>query len=141
MRLSENFTLRELTYSSTAEHYRIDNYPSPTEIVNLKTLCEKVLQPIRDSWGESIFINSGYRNPILNRKVKGVPTSAHITGCAADITTRDIKKNKKLFELIKFMHQEGDIEFDQLISENDCQWIHIGIKPIGEKMRNEILYL
>lgn len=141
MKLSNNFKLNELIYSSTAEANGINNYPSNREKDNLIRLCINVLQPIRYLWGKPIYINSGYRNPILNRLVGGSNTSAHMEGCAADITVGNKEDNKKLFELIKFLHQEGDIEFDQLISEKDCQWIHIGIKPINEKMRNQILYL
>lgn len=141
MKLSNNFKLNELIYSSTAEANGINNYPSNREKDNLIRLCVNVLQPIRHLWGKPIYINSGYRNPILNRLVGGSNTSAHMEGCAADITVGNKEDNKKLFELIKFLHQEGDIEFDQLISEKDCQWIHIGIKPINEKMRNQILYL
>lgn len=138
MRLSENFTLHELTYSSTAEHHRINNYPSPTEIDNLKELCENILQPIRDKWGESIFINSGYRSPILNRKVGGVPTSYHCSGNAVDITTRDVKKNKKLFEMIVQMIKDNEIVVGELIDESKYSWLHIS-NPVKEK--NEILHL
>ena len=141
MKLRNNFKLNELIYSSTAEANGINNYPSNREKDNLIRLCVNVLQPIRHLWGKPNYINSGYRNPILNRLVGGSNTSAHMEGCAADITVGSKEDNKKLFELIKFLHQEGDIEFDQLISEKDCQWIHIGIKPINEKMRNQILYL
>lgn len=138
MKLSKNFSLHELTYSSTAEHHRIENYPSPTEIENLKNLCENILQPIRDKWGEPLFVNSGYRSPILNRKVGGVPTSYHVTGNAVDITTRDVKKNKKLFEMIVQMIKDNEITVGELIDESKYSWLHIS-NPIKEK--NEILHL
>ena len=141
MKLSNNFTLRELIYSSTAEANGINNYPSNREKDNLIRLCVNVLQPIRHIWGKPIYINSGYRNPILNRLVGGSTTSAHMSGCAADITTGSKEQNKELFDMIKFLHKEGDIEFDQLISEKDCQWIHIGIRPKNKENRNQILYL
>lgn len=141
MKLSNNFTLNELIYSSTAEANGINNYPSNECKDNLIRLCVNVLQPIRKLWGKPIFVTSGYRCPTLNRLVGGSNTSAHMKGCAADITVGSREENKKLFEMIKFLHQEGDIEFDQLISEYDCQWIHIGIKPKVEDMRNQILYL
>ena len=47
MKLSNNFKLNELIYSSTAETNGINNYPSNREIDNLIRLCVNVLQPIR----------------------------------------------------------------------------------------------
>jgi hypothetical protein len=138
MKLSNNFKLRELTYSSTAEHHRIENYPSPTEIENLKNLCENILQPIRDKWGSAIFVNSGYRSPILNRKVGGVPTSYHVTGNAVDITTKDVKKNKELFNMIVEMINNKEITVGELIDESKYSWLHIS-NPVKEE--NQILHL
>jgi zinc D-Ala-D-Ala carboxypeptidase len=51
MRLSPNFTLSEMTKSETALRHGLDNTPGPTEIANLKTLAEKVLQPVREHYG------------------------------------------------------------------------------------------
>ncbi len=138
MKLSNNFKLNELIYSSTAEVNRINNYPSPVEIDNLRALCENILQPIRDKWGSPLYVNSGYRSPILNRKVKGSPTSYHISGNAVDITTRDVKKNKELFNMIVDMIKNKEIVVGELIDENKYSWIHIS-NPVKEK--NEILHL
>ena len=138
MKLSNNFKFEELIYSSTAEHYKINNYPSPAEIDNLRALCENILQPVRDKWGEPIFINSGYRSPILNRKVGGVPTSYHITGNAVDITTRDVKKNKELFNMIVEMIKNKEIVVGELIDESKYSWLHIS-NPVKEE--NQILHL
>ncbi len=46
MKLSSNFSLRELTKSQTAERKGIDNTPTEEHIENLKLLCENILQPI-----------------------------------------------------------------------------------------------
>jgi len=43
MQLSKNFTLGELTRSSKANQYKIDNTPSPSEVINLKRLATNVL--------------------------------------------------------------------------------------------------
>ena len=51
MRLSQNFSLKELTASQTAERHGISNMPTDEHIENLKLLCENVLQPVRDEWG------------------------------------------------------------------------------------------
>lgn len=138
MKLSNNFKLNELIYSSTAEVNRINNYPSPVEIDNLRALCENILQPIRDKWGSPLYVNSGYRSPILNRKVAGAPTSYHCSGNAVDITTRDTKKNKELFNMIVDMIKNKEITVGELIDEHRYSWLHIS-NPIKEK--NQILHL
>jgi len=48
MQLSKNFNLVELTKSQTAERKGIPNDPSPDHQENLRLLCERVLQPVRD---------------------------------------------------------------------------------------------
>ena len=62
MKLSKNFTLKEMTRSITAKRRDIDNTPDEQQIENLAELCEKVLQPLRDLMGP-IVITSGYRSP------------------------------------------------------------------------------
>lgn len=138
MRISNNFKLSELIYSSTAEANKIDNYPSNNEKNNLIELVKNILQPIRDKYGKAIYVTSGYRSPILNRKVKGVPTSYHVTGDAADITTHSKDENKKLFELIVSMIKDKEIVVGELIDEKNYSWIHIS-NPVREI--NEILHL
>lgn len=134
MKLSENFTLEELTHSNTAILNNIENIPNKEEIENLKELCENVLQPIRDKYGKPIYINSGYRCPTLNRKVGGVSNSQHLAqrGAAADIHSDD---NKELWDLIASM----DLEYDQLIDESNLSWIHISYNK--GKNRKQILKL
>ena len=85
MNLSANFTLKELTKSDTATRLGLDNTPDDEALENLKTLCEKVLQPVRDHFGKSVTINSGYRSPESNAAVGGSKTSDHCKGQAADI--------------------------------------------------------
>lgn len=139
MKLSNNFKLNELIYSSTAEINNINNYPSQSEIYRLEQLCKTILQPIRDKFGKAIYVTSGYRNPILNRKVKGSPSSQHIKGEAADITSID---NRMLWDMIIEMINNKEITVGQLIwecgDEESPDWIHISLPY---KKTNEILYL
>lgn len=138
MNLSKNFTLSELTNSSTANYYKVSNTPDRWALDNLKKLCNEVLQPIRDKWGDSIFINSGYRSPSVNRLVKGSASSQHLKGEAADITVGSKEGNKKLFDVIVQMIDKGEIKVGQLIDEYDYKWIHISIPY---KKVNQILHL
>lgn len=138
MKLSKNFTLSELTYSSTAKANKVDNTPDRWELDNLKKLCNEVLQPIRDKWDDSIFINSGFRNPIVNRLVKGSTSSQHLKGEAADITVGSKSGNKKLFDMIVQLIENEEITVGQLIDEKDYSWIHISLPY---KRVNQILHL
>ena len=54
MKLSENFSLQELTKSQTAERKGIDNTPSAEHQENLKSLCTSILQPVRDHFGRVV---------------------------------------------------------------------------------------
>ena len=118
MKLSENFTLAELTDTDTG----IANNPSQGEINNLKLLVQKVLQPVRDKFGV-INVTSGYRSPEVNSapSVKGSATSDHLYGRAADIQCEDMAS---VFNYIR-----KKLPFKQLIWEfgTDTQpkWIHV----------------
>ena len=118
MKLSENFTLAELTDTDTG----IANNPSQAEINNLKLLVQKVLQPVRDKFGV-INVTSGFRSPEVNSapSVKGSATSDHLYGRAADIQCEDMAA---VFNYIR-----KKLPFKQLIWEfgTDTQpkWIHV----------------
>ncbi|MBR0282126.1 MAG: DUF882 domain-containing protein [Oscillibacter sp.] len=49
-----------------------------------------VLQRIRDHFGKSVRINSGYRTRYYNAKVGGVTNSQHLKGTAADIVVSGV---------------------------------------------------
>lgn len=140
MKLSRNFSLEELTHSSTADARGIVNYPDNQSIQNLKKLCNDVLQPIRDKYGKPIYITSGYRNPALNRAVDGSQTSQHLTGSAVDI---DVANNRELWDVIVSMIRSGEITVGQLIWEKGNSiapsWIHISLPTPYKK--NQILKL
>ena len=40
-----------------------------------------------------------------------------------------VRANRRLFDLIQQMHEEGRIKFTQLILEGDGRWIHISYVP------------
>ena len=90
MKLSRNFSLRELTKSATAERSGIDNNPKDLEhLVNMTHLAIHILQPCRDEFGV-ITVNSGYRSPDLNKAVGGSDKSQHCHGQAADFESYSI---------------------------------------------------
>ena len=138
MNLSKNFELTELIYSNAADSYNIENTPGRIELENLKKLCNEILQPIRDKFGKSIYVNSGYRSPKVNRLVGGSSSSQHIKGQASDITVGSKEGNKKLFDMIVQMIEDKEITVGQLIDEKDYKWIHISLPY---RKVNQILHL
>ena len=124
MKLSENFSLSELTKSQTAERKGIDNTPSPTHQENLKSLCEMILQPVRDHFGRVVSISSGYRSPELCTAIGSKITSQHAKGQAADFEIFGVS-NKTLADYI-----DSELHYDQLIleywkeSDPNSGWVH-----------------
>ena len=93
------FTIKELIETSTG----LLNVPMQPEKNNLIELVDNVLDPLREMYGGPIRVNSGYRSPIVNKKVGGAATSQHVKGEAADITGGSKVENEKLFNLIYLM--------------------------------------
>ena len=90
MRLSENFTLREITRSNTAKRLGIKNEPTKEHLKNIQSLVTNVLQPIRSGIGP-VRISSGYRNAQLNRAIGGSSKSQHCKGQASDFECFSVK--------------------------------------------------
>ena len=130
MNLSANFTLKELTKSDTATRLGLDNTPNDEALENLKLLCEKVLQPVRDHFGKSVTVNSGYRSPESNAAVGGSKTSDHCKGQACDLEIDGIP-NPELAQWIM-----DNLEYTQLILEfytpggdPNAGWVHVSYDP------------
>lgn len=138
MKLTENFTLEELIKSDTANKFHINNTPSREVVNNLKKLATDILQPIRDTYGLPIKISSGYRCPVLNKKVGGVKNSQHVLGEAADLIVGDVVHNLELFNLIKAMIEHKEITVGQLINEYGGKWVHVSL-PRKNKQNNQII--
>ena len=125
MKLTENFSLNELTKSQTAERKGIDNTPSAEHQDNLKSLCEMILQPIRDHFEQVVSVSSGYRSPVLCAAIGSKSTSQHARGEAADFEIFGVS-NKELADWIHY-----NTNYDQLIleywkgeDEPNSGWVH-----------------
>ena len=99
MKLSNNFSLNEMTKSQTATRKGISNNPSEDHMDNLKELCTNVLQRVRDHFGRVVSISSGYRSPELCEAIVSSKTSQHAKGQAADFEIHGIS-NAELVKLI-----------------------------------------
>ena len=134
MKLSEHFTLGELT--KTSYKTEDENIPSRVAIENLKNLCENWLEDLRYSYNilykstvaepaeaqgpsEGIIINSGYRSPEVNKRAGGSATSNHLTGCAVDIRVGD--------ELYIERNSAGRY------------WIHFAVRPKDNRRKTRFI--
>ena len=124
MSLTKNFSLIELTKSQTAERKGINNTPSAEHQENLKSLCEMILQPIRDHFDCVVSVSSGYRSPELCVAIGSSTKSQHARGEAADFEIFGVS-NKDLADYI-----DENLDYDQLIleywkeSDPNSGWVH-----------------
>ncbi|EMJ66466.1 D-Ala-D-Ala carboxypeptidase family metallohydrolase [Leptospira sp. P2653] len=133
MNLSKNFTLAELTVTQTG----LPNVPDEKQIANLKRLCETILEPLKAVLERPVQINSGYRSPAVNRKIKGSVTSQHMAGEAADLCVVGMST----LDLVKIIVRLK-LPFHQLINEGTATgvtWVHVSVAPQGIKPKREIL--
>jgi hypothetical protein len=148
MILSKSFTLNELTKSQEATRLGIDNIPNEEEIQNLKILCEKILQPVRDFYGMPLSVSSGYRSAALCEAIGSSAKSQHTKGQAADFEIFGVA-NKEVAEFII-----KNLEYDQCIlefwneNEPNSGWVHCSYSANGnrkqylkaEKLNGRIVY-
>ena len=88
------------------------------------------------------MINSGYRSPQLNKKVGGVATSNHLTGCAVDIRVSGQEQLITYAAILIQYANESHQDFDELLLERNRHgaiWLHFAVRPNGN--RRKILFL
>ena len=139
-KLSEHFTLGEMTVSNHKEVY---NIPSHEAIANMKRLCGW-LEALRERAGTPIIINSGYRSPQLNKKIGGVANSNHTTGCASDIRVKDEEQLIRFANIVLDYAKESHQEFDELLIEKNrygAIWLHLAVRPKENRHKVRILYV
>ena len=141
MKLSENFSLLELTKSQTAERKGIDNTPSTEHQENLKSLCTSILQPVRDHFSRVVSVSSGYRSEALCLAIGSKTTSQHAKGQAADFEIYGLSNQ----ELAIWINE--NLEYDQLILEYwkkedpSSGWVHCSYVEPSDFGQNRRQYL
>ena len=105
---------------------------------DLRTLCENILQPVRDHYGKVVSVSSGDRSPELCVKIGSSLKSQHAKGQAADFEIFGVPNA----ELAKYIID--NLNFDQLIlefhkpEEPNSGWIHCSYKN-DEDNRKQVL--
>jgi hypothetical protein len=137
-KISKYVTYAEVTKSNQANVLKLANIPNAEQLNNLRLVCVKIFDPLREHFGIPIGISSAYRSVDLNRKIGGSKSSQHCEGKALDIDGDMFGgiSNKKIFEYIR-----KSCTFDQLIwefgSENHPDWVHVSYNE--GKNRGQVL--
>lgn len=131
------FNINEMIKSDTAEKYNIDNTPSEEIKSNIRSFIDTVLDPIRESYGSPIYINSGYRCSDLNKKVGGAEKSGHLYGFCCDMRVKNSKDIDAFGKWLGKYLEERHIKYDELIFEKSGQtkWIHFSWIGEGGRQR------
>ena len=130
MKLSDHFTLEELTASQNASRLGIDNTPADLHLLNIKSALVPGLERLRALLGSPVIITSGYRSPHLNANTPGSSnTSAHTFGYAADFICPGFGDPWAVCNKIAM----SDLIFDQVIYEYGA-WTHISFDPRARRL-------
>ena len=139
MQLSKNFSLAEMTKSQTAIRMGMSNNPSEGEVENLRLLCERVLQPVRDHFNHTVTISSGFRNEILSQKIGSSRTSQHCKGEAADFEIFGVPNNE-VSDWIKENLMYVKLFIAHLVQRQyNSGWVHVSYKKEINSNRKEYL--
>ena len=144
LQLSQHFSLEEMTKTSVKG---VSNTPSTVEIKNLQRVCgwlEELRQEWNNTYGEGndpIIINSAFRSTSVNKAVGGVPTSNHLTGCAADIRVLGMEQALRYAVLLLDIADRQKRDFDEIILERskNAIWLHFAVRAEGN--RRKVVFL
>ena len=138
MRLSSHFTLAEMCKSQTAERLGINNTPTSEHIVNMKLVCENILEPVREHYAKAIAPSSGYRSVNLCEAIGSNSKSQHALGQAVDFEVMGVDN----YVLALWISE--NLSWDQLILEcykgGNTGWVHCSYRSKDENRHDCLTY-
>jgi len=121
VKLTEHFSLEELTFSEIAERNGWDNTPNDQELENLKRLAEFLEDVKQTLGGKPIIVLSGFRSKKTNDGVGSRDSSQHRIGAAVDFRVPQLTPDQVVKTIIA-----SDLPYDQVIREFNA-WTHLSI--------------
>jgi len=118
MKLTEHFSLEELTHT---DHREYDNTPNDKELENLKRLAEFLEEVKTLLGGKPIMVNSAFRSKQVNDAVGSRDSSQHRIGTAVDFRVPQLTPDEVVKAIIA-----SNLGYDQVIREFD-RWTHLSI--------------
>ena len=133
-KISEHFSLSEVTFSETAIRNSIDNNPPDEILPNIQRMANFMEQVRFVLNGRPINITSWYRSPEVNSIIGGSKSSAHMKGLACDFVCPSLGDPLRVAQEIA----QSNLDFDQCILEGakGGKWVHIGL---NEGNRRQLL--
>jgi len=133
MKLTEHFSLEELTHT---DHREYDNTPNDAELENLKRLAEFLEEVKTVLGGRPVMVNSAFRSKQVNDAVGSRDSSQHRIGTAVDFRVPQLTPDQVVKAIIA-----SSLPYDQVIREFD-RWTHLSIPNIPDaKPRKQALII
>lgn len=132
IQLSKHVDFDMMTHTDHVDLIQRNKLEANSFIQNMICLADPLLDAIWEKYN-GYTISSGFRGQSLNLRVKGVPTSYHCKGLAADLC-RDDWTWAALDAVCNWIAKQSDLKFDQIIREEHwseehkrmVHWLHVG---------------
>lgn len=134
-KLSEHFSLYDLTRTDRAELQEENRNVTPGEVEKLRAVAN-LLEACREVLGCDLEVHSARRSPRLNRLVGGSDRSQHLKCEAADFSPKGPDTEEAVvdaWQKIVKASRDGKLAFGQIIVENQARyqgrsfWVHISL--------------
>jgi len=106
--------------------------------VNMKLVCENILEPVRENYARPIAPSSGYRSVNLCEAIGSNSKSQHALGQAVDFEVMGVDN----YELAMWISE--NLSFDQLILEcykgGNTGWVHCSYRSKDENRHQCLTY-
>ena len=127
MKLTENFTFKELTNTSNVELLEANRESAKAFMKQLKYVAG-TLEEIRAVLGVPLRVTSGFRNNALNKAVGGSATSGHTKGLCADIIPVGLNVSDAFKSIIESKAQCPSLKKCIIEKVRGSEWLHIETK-------------
>lgn len=119
--------MNELTWDNI-KHFKKEEFTCKCGcgMNNIDLNLVKILDEIREYFGQPVVVSSGCRCKNHNAKVGGVQGSRHVLGKAADIIVRNVSKDKVLAKCKKYV-ANGRARYTYTNNSNMNKAVHIDI--------------
>ena len=122
-KLTENFTIEELTRSEAAIRKGLDNSVPNDLIANMRRVAN-TLEIVRAHYNVPVHVTSCYRAPAVNLAVGGSPNSAHRFALAADFEVAGVAN----IDVCRWVAANVP-DVNQIIYEfGPGGWVHMGLR-------------